>query len=163
MYNSYYCIKKAILKVLNLIVYITSVIIPFSLFIQVIYRYIFKRPIPGIEELASASFIWLVIFGSAVMYSRNENIVVDVFIAKRSAETRRIVRIISNIIIMIILVILIYSCCIALPNQAVYKTVILKIPRSAHTKALIISFAMMIVFSIENIVKEFHGGKANVS
>lgn len=155
--------KELIIKALYGIVYTASTIIPISLFIQVIYRYVFKRPIPGIEELASASFVWLVIFGIAIIHSKGYHINIDMFIKNRNEKAKKIIDVLGNLIITIILMILVYSCYIALPNQAVYKTVVLKIPRTAHTIALITSFTIMIIQSIENIMIKIYGDRSNVN
>ena len=161
MDNIYFKIKGIVMKVLSFITITTSIIIPATLFIQVVYRYIFKKPIQGIEELAVASFIWLIIFGSVISFSNNQHIIVDSFMKNSSTQTKRTISIINNIIIIIILSILIYSCYIALPNQAYFKTVVLKIPRTAHTKALIVSFVLMTIQCIENLVNYFHKGNKN--
>lgn len=163
MFTMYLRIKNALYKVLNLITIITSIIIPTTLFIQVIYRYFFKKPIQGIEEIAIASFIWLIIFGSAIAFSTGQHIIVDSFLKNRSDKTKMILDIANNIVIMIILSILIYSCFIALPNQVYFKTVVFKIPRTAHTKALILSFILMFIQCVESLVKAFYKNKKNSS
>jgi TRAP-type C4-dicarboxylate transport system permease small subunit len=153
----YHTIQNSIIKLFMVIVYISSIIIPVSIFCQVVARYFFKSPIAGVEELATASFIWMIIFGSAVLYKEQRHIVVDAFISKRSESTKRIIRIICEILMIIILGVLIYSCYIALPYQKFYKTVVLKISTSTHTKALIVSSLFMLATSLERLIKDIIG------
>ena len=139
MYSVYQKVQSACIKVFYLIVYAASALIPVSMFCQVIARYFFKKPISGVEELATACFIWLVIFGAAILFKEKKHIVVDAFVSRRSDGAKKVIDLIGNICMLAIFVVLVYSCFIAIPNQKFYKTVVLKIPTSLHTEALILS------------------------
>jgi TRAP-type C4-dicarboxylate transport system permease small subunit len=161
MYLLYKKAQNAFIKIFFAVVYIATIIIPISMFLQVLARYFFKKPIAGIEELATAAFIWMVIFGSAILFKEKKHIIVDAFISKRSEKTKKNVELISNMLMMLILIILIYSCVIALPYQKFYKTVVLKIAATTHTKAFIVSLVFMVICCIENILTYFSGERKN--
>lgn len=161
MYSTYKEIQRLMIGIFYFIVYAASIIIPVILFLQVIFRYFLKNPIPGVEELATAAFIWLVIFGSAILFKEKNYIAVDVFVKNKPEKVKKIIDIIGNILMALIFAVLIYSCYIAIPNQMFYKTVVLKIPRSAHTIALMISSAFMLLCCIENIMRNLLGGHIN--
>ncbi len=161
MYSIYKKVQDIFLKVFLLIVYLSSIVIPVSMFCQVIARYFLKKPIAGVEEIATASFVWMVIFGSAILFKEKKHIIVDAFINKRSKKTKKIIDILSNLLMLIIFIILIYSCAIAIPYQKFYKTVILKIPAVYHIKAFIISLIFMTICCIENILVNLLGDKKN--
>ncbi|AOT69393.1 TRAP transporter small permease [Geosporobacter ferrireducens] len=161
MYSIYKKIQSLIIRMFYIIVYTASIIIPVILAIQVIFRYFLKSPIPGVEELASASFIWLVIFGSAILFKEKKHIAVDMFVRNKSENIKKIIDIGNNVFMLLIFAVLIYSCYISIPNQMFYKTVVLKISRSTHTIALMISFIFMLMCCIENIMRGLLGGHIN--
>ncbi len=151
MYQKFKKIQRIFLKIFMIIVYASYVIIPFSLFIQVVFRYLFKWPLLGIEEIATVSFIWMIIFGIAVLFKEKRYIVVDVLSQKFSGILKKRVTLINDIIMAIILVLLIYSSYISIPFLKYYKSVALGIPKSAHTIAFIVSLVFMLISSIESI------------
>jgi TRAP-type C4-dicarboxylate transport system permease small subunit len=146
------------LKGFYFIVYFASMTIPVSLFMQVIFRYFLRSPIAGVEEFATAAFVWLVVFGSAILFKEKNYIVVDFLVKNRKGAVRKTVTIIDDLLMIIILAVVFYSCYIALPYQSFYKTVVLKIPSTAHTIALMISFAFMFACCVEDIIKELSRG-----
>lgn len=135
-----------------LIIYVACILMPLTLFLQVIFRYVFKNPILGIEEIATMSFIWMVIFGCAVLFKEKQYIIVDALVQKFSVKIRNIISIINNIIMAAIISILIHSCYLAIPYQKFYKTVALGIPKVIHTFAFIISLIFMLSCTIESII-----------
>lgn len=155
-------IQNIVIKVFMVIVYAAMVLIPVSMFCQVIARYFFKHPIAGVEELATACFIWMVIFGSAVLYKERKHIVVDAFISKLDGMPKRIVNIIGEILMMVILITMIYACFQALPFQKMYKTVVLKICTATHTKALIVSLIFMLISSLGTTIRLIIGDQKYV-
>ena len=153
MYSLYRRFQDYITKVFMFIVYTFSALIPVVLFFQVIFRYMFKRPLLGLEEIASASFIWVVIFGSAVLFKERKHIIVDVAVQHVSPNVKKIAAFLSDLIMAGILFVLLRSCFLALPLQKVYKSVVLGIPKRAHTIALMVSLTFMLICTIESIVQ----------
>ena len=152
--------ENFIMKIFYAIVVIASVIIPVGLFLQVLCRYFLKNPIPGVEELATAAFTIMVVFGSAILFRDKKHIVVDVFVRmfsdvifkKHADKVRAAMEIIANICMM-----LIYSFYQAIPIQKSTKSLVLKIPNSAYSKAMIVSFVLMLIDCIKTIIKRIRG------
>lgn len=161
MYSLYSKVQNYIIKIFTFFIYFSCLIVPLLLFFQVIYRYIYKRPINALEEIATVAFMWMIIFGSAIIFKNKKHIVVDSFINALPKNARKIAALVSDIFVAIILVYLIRSCVMAIPMQKVYRTVILGIPKSVHTIAFCISLIFMFVCCIESIVKRIlkWGGK----
>ena len=141
-----------------IIVYASYVIIPLSLFIQVICRYFFRKPLMGIEEIASVSFIWMITFGMAVLFKEKQYIVVDALSQKFPEKLKNKITLLNELFMAIILVILIYSSYISLPFLQYYKSVALGIPKSVHTTVFIISLVFMLTCSIESIILNIKQG-----
>ena len=154
-----------IMKIFYAIVVIASVIIPVGLFLQVLCRYFLKNPIPGVEELATAAFTIMVVFGSAILFRDKKHIVVDVFVRmfsdvifkKHADKVRAAMEIIANICMIFIFAMLIYSFYQAIPIQKSTKSLVLKIPNSAYSKAMIVSFVLMLIDCIKTIIKRIRG------
>lgn len=161
MYLIFKKIQAIFYCIFQFIVYSAYVIIPISLFIQVIFRYFIKKPLLGIEEIASLSFVWMVIFGSAILFKDKQHIVVDALSQKFPEKIKSKINLINEIIMTIILIILIYSSYISIPFLKYYKSVVFRIPKSAHTIAFIVSLFFMITCSIESIVLNIKQGKMN--
>jgi TRAP-type C4-dicarboxylate transport system permease small subunit len=153
MYSVYLKIQKCIENIFTFIVYVCCLALPILLFSQVIFRYIYKKPLNSLEEIATAAFMWMVIFGSGVLYKNKKHIIVDVFLDLFPSGLRKVLLLLTDIAVAIILVYLIKSCVMAIPFQKLYKTVILGIPKSAHTIAFCISLIYMFVCCIESIIK----------
>lgn len=158
MYRIFKKIQSLILQIFNFIVYTAYIILPASLFIQVIFRYLFRRPLLGIEEIAAISFIWMVIFGIAILFKEKQYIIVDVVSQKFSEKMKKRITLVNNIIMTVILAILIYSSYLSIPFLKYYRSVVLGIPRSAHTIAFMISLLFMLICSIEQTILSMKQG-----
>lgn len=152
MYIIFKKIQAIFYKIFKIIVYATYIIIPVSLFIQVIFRYFLKNPLMGIEEIASLSFIWMVIFGIAILYKDKQYIIVDALSQNFPESIKNKVALINELIMIVILAILIYSSYISIPFLVYFRSVVFRIPRSVHTIAFIISLVFMMTCSIESFV-----------
>lgn len=161
MYRIFKIIQSAVYSVFSVIVYAAYIIIPVSLFIQVIFRYFLNKPLLGIEEIASLSFIWMVIFGIALLFKEKQYIVVDALSQKFPEKIKRKVALINELIMIIILAILIYSSYLSIPFLKFYKSVVFGIPKSAHTIAFMVSLIFMMSCSIESIILSLRQDKMN--
>lgn len=159
MYKAYQAFQKALLAVFHFICYTASVLIPFSLFFQVLFRYIVRRPISGVEELASCSFTLLILAGSAILFKDRQYIIVDVFAKAFPPGLYRIIDAFCQLCMVAIFSVLIYSSVIALPAQRMFYSVVLKIPRSLYTIAFIVTCAFMLLCCIEQFLKITLGGR----
>ncbi|MDK2824770.1 MAG: TRAP-type transport system small permease protein [Clostridia bacterium] len=50
-------------------------------FLQVVFRYVFKYPLPWTEELARFLFVWLTFIGSAAAVKSKSHIAMDLFVS----------------------------------------------------------------------------------
>lgn len=149
MYKAYQAVTNLIMAIFEFICYTASLIIPFSLCIQVICRYFLHRPISGIEELAVCSFTLLILAGSAIMFKSRQYIIVDVFFNAFPIKYKRIVDAVCQLLMIAIFALLIYSGALALPAQKAFHSVVLKIPRGLYTIGFMISCGFMLSCCIE--------------
>lgn len=71
------------------------------LFIQVFMRYVFKRPIYGLDELVIALMVWSMALGFAVVYWENEHATIELLMKYLSRLGKKIVYHCTNIIVLI--------------------------------------------------------------
>ncbi len=72
------------------------------LFLQVTMRFVFKKPIYGIDEAVTALMIWTMSMGWCTVYWQNGHAVLEFIMKKRSAAFRRVMFNLINIIVMVI-------------------------------------------------------------
>ncbi len=161
MKDIYQSAHTIITRLFMAVVYIACIVIPLSLFVQVIFRYFLNNPLQGIEELATFCFKCLVIFGSAVLFREKKHIIVDVFFQKFDARGQRVLTFGNNLIMAAVIVILIYSSIKAVPIQKFYASVALGIPRSLYTILFIISLSYMFICTVETMVQVVRMGRAH--
>jgi C4-dicarboxylate transporter DctQ subunit len=70
--------------------------------VQIVFRYLFNFPIGWSSELSVATWLWLVLWGSAFVLKESEEIRFDLIYAAVSPHTRRVLGIIFGVSIVIL-------------------------------------------------------------
>jgi TRAP-type C4-dicarboxylate transport system permease small subunit len=60
------------------------------LFVGILARYVFHRPLVWSDELASILFLWLAVLGSALAFSRGENLRMTTLVNRFPPAARRL-------------------------------------------------------------------------
>lgn len=118
-------------------VYLPSVIFSVliaSVFIQVVFRYVFNMPIPPLFEISLYSFIWVIYLGGSLATRFNQHMRFDLIYRKLPWKARHLVDIFYDILLDVIIVIIIYPT---------IQTIIKMYPLKAST--LGISWAYLLV------------------
>ena len=79
-----------------------------TVFIQVVSRYGFNRPLPKFFELSIYSFVWSIYLGAALAKRYNQHIRFDLFYRKFSTKTRAIVDIFFDSLTTVVMLLLLY-------------------------------------------------------
>lgn len=98
-------IVKGINQLINIITVICILLMSIFVFANVVSRYVFNYSIAWSEEMSRFLFVWMVFLGTILVTKEKSLLDVDIFVNKLSRKTRKIVDLISNIIILLILVI----------------------------------------------------------
>lgn len=72
------------------------------LFVQVTMRFVFKRPIYGIDEAVTALMIWTMSIGWSTVYWQNGHAVLEFIMKKMPTGFRRVIFNLINVIVMVI-------------------------------------------------------------
>lgn len=75
--------------------------------LQILSRFVIKKPISWSEELLTYSFIWVSFLGAAFALSKNKHFEVDLFTSKLSPNIRRIILIFIKILMIIFTILMI--------------------------------------------------------
>lgn len=142
-------------KVLLILVGIMLMVMTGAIFYQVILRYVFSIPNIWAEELTLFLFAWISLLGSAVAIRRNSHLRIEFFIERVKPKVRAILEIITYLLIFFFLaVVLKYSitlCASTVNNLSAGLRIPMAIPYSSITVGCI----MMILFTIEAILKSW--------
>ena len=92
--------------IINVIVVFYAAMI-FILFIQVVMRYIFNAPTVWAEELGRYLFVWMTILAAGFGITERVHIGIDTLVCKLNPTARKIVKIISNVVVSVFLIFLI--------------------------------------------------------
>ncbi len=88
--------------VLGLTVLVTTV----TIFAQVVFRYVFSRPIYWADEFAVLVFAWMIFTGTVVATKYNEHLSVDTFIRMLPKRLQMVLTIATNVAILMVIVLL---------------------------------------------------------
>ena len=99
-------IADKINSLLKFLIVVCLSLMAIFVFMNVVLRYAFNSGITWSEEVSRFLFVWLIFLGAILAFNDNEHLGVDVVIKKLSLTGKKIVYIISNIILLITLVFL---------------------------------------------------------
>lgn len=87
----------------------------FTIFAQVVTRYVFKMPLTWSEEIARYMFIWLIFLGSAIAVGKKSHIIIDIAITHIPEKFATYTNMLVNVLIVIYIVVITYSGFLVLP------------------------------------------------
>jgi TRAP-type C4-dicarboxylate transport system permease small subunit len=122
------------------------------IFVQVIMRYIFNNSLSWSEELGKFLFVWLSWIGISIGAKRNEHIKITMLTDKLSPSARKIVDIISEIIVIAICSVTTYYGISLVISQAPVYYAGIKISMSWGYLSVVVGCILMILRSIISII-----------
>lgn len=75
--------------------------------VQILSRFVIKKPISWSEELLTYSFIWLSFIGASFALATNKHFEVDLFTIKLNVRTRKIIFILIKILMLVFTILMI--------------------------------------------------------
>lgn len=143
-------LRKQLQKIENFIMVITFSIMVLSCFIQVVNRNVFKVPVSGFEEAAKYSMIYMVLLGTELGLRDGTQIAVTAVLDKLKGTTRKIMMIISKLMVIIFSSAIFYQAVLLVQQQirSGQKSPGLQIPMSIPYFALVLSFGIITIVQI---------------
>ncbi|QTQ13810.1 TRAP transporter small permease [Treponema parvum] len=132
-------------KIEDIIMVIPFIIMVISSFAQVINRNIFKIPISGFEEAAKYSMVYMVLLGTEMGLRDGTQISVTIIVDMLKGKTKKIVMIISKLIVVLAAASLFYHSMGLVQKQIISGQVSpgLQIPMSIPYFSLALSFGII--------------------
>ncbi|RDJ19756.1 hypothetical protein DWF00_27470 [Bosea caraganae] len=123
------------------------------LLLGVTSRYVFSLPVVWIDEVASISFLWLAMLGSAIAIDRNEHLKLTLFIGLMPERLRDFVNALAMLIVAAFLAGLIYPAIDYAIEESYVTSAALNIPNSWRTSALPAGIIAMFLLALRYAVK----------
>lgn len=133
--------------------------------VNVFMRYFAGHIIPWGEEVATSCFVYTVFIGAAWCLRTHQHMGVDLLVEKLPLKARRIVYLITDIIVFLLNSYITYLSVQFVISSKIKTMPILKISSVWLNAALIIGFGLMAIYSLANCVRDVkiiaHGGDMN--
>ena len=143
---------KLLIKTIEKLISILFISMCALVFLQVVLRYFFNRPIFWIEDYSLSVFTWVSFVGAALALRKSRHARITVLIEKFPPAVRTKVEIGGQALVAVL------SCMIFIQSlkynnlAKTFTLAALKIPQSFVSSAITFGSVMMFVFSIEAIV-----------
>lgn len=147
-------IKKIITNFEEIFSSVFLIITTLLVILNVFLRYFLKTGIYWSEEVATGCFVWSVFLGSAAGFKRKMHVGVDFLLTKTPPQYQKIIKIIIDVLL---LAITSYATYIAIIYEKVsYKkpTPVLGISSAFISSAILLSFALMSIYSIRFLIQD---------
>ena len=145
-------IKKVVDKVMDWLLIIMLAIMTVLVTYQVVTRYVFKSPSAISEAIAQYMFVWLVMFGSALVFGDREHLEISVLKDKMPPKTRFIVEILINVCLLFFsIVVCIYGGLIGVFRQIATLDAALGISTGVIYVSIPLCGIVMLFYAIYNI------------
>ena len=114
--------------------------------VQIVLRYAFNWPVGWTSELSLAAWLWLVLWGAAFVLKDDEEIRIDLFTARASRRTRRVIGAIAAVAVIVLFG-------MSLPGAWSYVT-FMKVEKSSYLGVRMdITYSIYIVFVVAVILR----------
>ncbi len=142
---------------LAVIIILFSVMV-FSIFLQVVLRYVFNMGNSWAEELARYSFVWLVLLGAAVAVRRGRHMRIDFFINLFPLRVKRVIETMLNFSLALFLIVLTYYGVRLVLLAHRQLSTGLSLPMSYAYASIPVGGILMLIFLFEPLIADL---KAN--
>jgi TRAP-type C4-dicarboxylate transport system permease small subunit len=126
--------------------------------LQVLSRYVFRRPFDWTEEAARYVFVWLGMMGAGIAARERAHFFVDILVERLPAALGRYVVVAVGVLSSAFLLVISWAALDLALSNAVQDSPVLTVPMSVPYFAIPVGFTMMAVFTIADTVRNLRGG-----
>jgi len=123
-----------------------SVLIFAVVFLQVLFRYLLRQPLFWSEELPRYLLIWMCFLAAALAQKHDAHINITLCLAPLSTRTRQVLKILTDVVILVFLWILIYSGGLVTSITAHHRSTALQLPMGLVYAALPVGAILMSIY-----------------
>jgi len=139
---------------------VLSILIFVVVFLQVLFRYLLRQPLFWSEELPRYLLIWMSFLAAAVAQKQDAHINITLCLAPLSARARRLLKILTDAVILAFLWILIYSGGLVTSITAHHRSTALQLPMGLVYAALPVGAILMSLYLVLQIADSVRRLKA---
>lgn len=144
---------SAIMRPVEFVAACLVVVIVCVLLLGVTSRYVFSLPVIWIDEVASISFLWLAMLGSAIAIDRNEHLRLSLFVGMMPERLSAFVQTFALLVVATFLVAMLYPAIDYAIEESFVTSAALNIPNSWRTSALPAGIAAMALLALRYAIK----------
>ena len=123
-----------------------SVLIFAVVFLQVLFRYLLRQPLFWSEELPRYLLIWMCFLAAALAQKHDAHINITLCLTPFSARVRRVLKLLTDVVILGFLWILIYSGGLVTSITAHHRSTALQLPMGLVYAALPVGAILMSIY-----------------
>lgn len=123
------------------------------LLLGVTSRYVFSLPFVWVDEVASISFIWLAMLGSAIAIDRNEHLRLTLFVNMMPERLRQFVETFALLAIAAFLAAMVYPAIDYTIEESYVTSAALNIPNSWRVSAIATGIILMLLLALRYAIK----------
>ena len=116
-----------------------------AVFLQVVFRFLGRAGIEGLEEVPRYLFVWLVMLGAGAAMHRNEHTRLDFFVDKLSPRARALVSAVTHAAGIALFLSMITSSLVLVPNSQLQSSPGLGVPLGYVYAAVPVGAALIVV------------------
>jgi tripartite ATP-independent transporter DctM subunit len=124
------------------------------LFVGILARYVFHRPLVWSDELASILFLWLAVLGSALAFRRAENLRMTTFVNKLSLPAQRQFEAIALAASLAFLLMILPASLTHVELEHIVITPTLEVSMTWRTLAMPVGIGLMIVLALLRMIDQ---------
>jgi len=124
-----------------------------TLLLGVTSRYVFSLPVVWIDEVASISFLWLAMLGSAIAIDRNEHLRLSIFVGMMPERLSQFVQTFALLVVAAFLLAMIYPAIDYAIEESFVTSAALNIPNSWRVSALGFGIVAMFLLAMRHAIK----------
>lgn len=133
------------------------------LFCGVVARYALNSPLVWSDELASALFLWLAMFGAAIALRRSEHMRLTVIVQMLPSRSRAIVEVIGLITISVFLLMLLVPSIEYAKGEWFIVSPALEFPNALRVGSIAVGTVFMVFFAVVRMVEQTRLGDAAIA
>lgn len=150
---------KAIIRAADLIVSFiltiaaSSMIV--SIFLQVMFRFVFRSPLYWTEELARYAFVYVVFIGAAWAGRESMHLGVDYFTSKLPQRLGMYLKVAMDVCILVFSAVIVYAGIQVVPINLQQLSPALNIPMGAVYAAIPIGFLLIFIYYLSHLIDDW--------
>lgn len=122
------------------------------LFVGVVMRYAFNAPLFWAEEVTVLGLIWMTFLAGAILVRTDKNVSITVLSDLCRPHHSRILRVVSDFLVLVILVVMLWQSWRLTDRLAFSTTPALRLSEAWFGRALIVGFGLMLYYQVQRFV-----------